>query len=269
MIEVKNLEFTYGKNPVLKKINFKISEGEFVGIIGPYGSGKTTLLKLLTGILKPQTGEIILNKKSLDEYSGREVAKLIGYVPQNNNQGYFTTTVFDTVLMGRKPYINWFETTKDKQIVAEALNLFNLGEFSLRDINELSGGERQKVFIARALVQQPDYFILDEPTNNLDFKHKLEILSILKQLTKMNVSVILAIHDLNFALKFCKRIIILKSGEIFADGDTKVITKENIEKVYGISVNIIKHDDKLIIIPEDSLDNDEINLSNQLILRKN
>lgn len=269
MIEVKNLEFTYGKNPVLKKINFKVSEGEFVGVIGPNGSGKTTLLKLLTGILKPQNGEIILNKRRLNAYSGREVAKLIGYVPQNNNQGFISTTVFDTVLMGRKPYINWFETTRDKKIVAEALDLFNLGEFSLRDINELSGGEKQKVFIARAFVQQPDYFILDEPTNNLDFRHKLEILNILKQLTKINGTVILAIHDLNFALKYCNRIIILKEGEIFADGDTKVINKENIENVYGISVSIIKYEDKFIIIPEDSLENNEIDLSNQLILKKN
>ncbi|MGV9171533.1 MAG: ABC transporter ATP-binding protein [Promethearchaeia archaeon] len=266
MIEVKNLNYAYTEKPVLKGISFNISRGEFVGIVGPNGSGKSTLLKAIIGILKPQKGEIILNDKNLNEYSGRDIAKKIGYVPQSSNR-VFPTTVFDTVLMGRKPYINWMETTRDKKIVAEALDLLNLGEFALRDINELSGGERQKVFIARALVQQPEYFILDEPTNNLDLRHKLEVLNILEQLTKINASVIVAIHDLNLALQFCKRIIVLKNGKIFADGDKNILTPENIEKVYGVSVNVVENANNYIIIPQSSLHTKEVDLSAQLILK--
>ncbi|MFO8020012.1 MAG: ABC transporter ATP-binding protein [Promethearchaeia archaeon] len=262
---MKNLKFAYEENPVLNDINFQIPRGEFIGVVGPNGSGKSTLLKNIIGILEPQEGEIILNGKGLGDCSGREIAKKIGYVPQNNNR-IFPTTVFDTVLMGRKPYINWMETTHDKKIVAEALELLNLGEFALRHINELSGGERQKVFIARALVQQPEYFILDEPTNNLDLRHKLEVLNILEQFTEMNASVIVAIHDLNLALQFCKRIIILKKGRIFADGDKNVLSRETIEEVYGVSVNFIERADNCVIIPESSLHANKMNLSNQLIL---
>ena len=268
IIEVKNLNFAYNSTPILKDISFKVEKGEFVGIVGPNGSGKSTLLKNIDGILKPQEGSIYIEENNLKEIPRREIAKKIGYVAQMEER-LFPTTVFDTVLMGRKPHITWGESKEDRRIVAETLEELELGEIALRDINHLSGGQRQKVFIARALAQKPIILLLDEPTANLDLKHQIEVLDILHEQTRLGVSVIIAIHDLNLALKYCNKIIVLYNGEIYDKGTNEVLTKECIEEVYGIKVSLIKQEEKIFVIPEESIKNDESNLiQNQLKKRE-
>lgn len=252
IIQVENLNFTYNKTPVLNDISFNLKEGEFLGIVGPNGSGKTTLLRNLDGILKPKSGAIFIDSRNQEQMSRLDIAKVIGYVSQKE-VNIFPTTVFETVLMGRKPHIKWMETKNDKAIVARMLDKLNLGDYSLRDINQLSGGERQKVYIARALVQDPKILLLDEPTANLDLKHQLEVLDLLLETKKKGVGIIIAIHDLNLALRYCDKFIILHYGKIFASGGQEVINKENIEAVYGVKVEVLKKEGAKYIIPFEPL----------------
>ena len=251
ILEVQGLNFAYNSNPILKDITFNVNKGEFLGIVGPNGSGKSTLLRNLDGILKPQAGEILIEKKNQKDMHRREIAKKIGYVAQKEG-AIFPTTVFETVLMGRKPHITWTETKEDKKIVAETLERLELGNFALRDINQLSGGERQKVYIARALVQQPKILLLDEPTANLDLKHQIEVLDLLYETKRNGVAIIIAIHDINLALKYCDKILILNKGVIFASGGKEILSKENIEIVYGVKVSIIQRGDRIFIMPEET-----------------
>ena len=179
MIEVRNLKFSYGKNLVFDNINFSANEGEILSIVGPNGSGKTTLLKCINKILNPE-GEIIVDDINLKNLKQNSLAKIISYVPQDGHN-FFPQTVFDTVLLGRKPYINWGVSKKDIEIVSNYLNLMGIKKFALRYFNELSGGERQKILIARALATEARILLLDEPTSNLDLKHQYEIFRIIKK----------------------------------------------------------------------------------------
>jgi iron complex transport system ATP-binding protein len=248
ILRAKNVNFSYNKLPVLIDISFVLEEGEFLGIVGPNGSGKSTLLKNIDKILHPKEGTIFIQNQNQKDLNRQEIAKLIGYVPQNDNN-IFTTTVFEFVLMGRKPHIKWMETKEDKEIVARMIEKLSLGEFALRDINQLSGGERQKVSIARALVQTPKILLLDEPTANLDLKHQLEVLDLLLETKEKGVSIIIAIHDLNLALRYCDKFIILNQGKVFASGGQEIISKENIETVYGVKVEVLEKDGMKFVIP--------------------
>jgi iron complex transport system ATP-binding protein len=254
ILKVDRLNFSYNSVPILKNITFEVNYGEFLGIVGPNGSGKTTLLRNIDGILKPNEGEILIENLNQKELNRREIARLIGYVSQRE-ANIFPTTVFETVLMGRKPHITWTETKEDKKIVAQTLERLNLGDFALREINQLSGGERQKVYIARALVQQPKILLLDEPTANLDLKHQIEVLDLLLNTkNEKDVTIIIAIHDLNLALKYCDKLIMLNEGEIFARGGKEILTKELIETVYGVKVKIIEQEGQKVIIPFENLE---------------
>ncbi len=248
ILSAKNVNFSYNKLPVLIDISFGLEEGEFLGIVGPNGSGKSTLLRNIDKILHPKNGTIFIQNQNQKDLSREEIAKLIGYVPQNDNN-VFSTTVFEFILMGRKPHIKWMETKEDKEIVAHMIEKLSLGDFALRDINQLSGGERQKVSIARALVQTPKILLLDEPTANLDLKHQLEVLDLLLETKENGVSIIIAIHDLNLALRYCDKFIILNQGQVFASGGQEIISKENIETVYGVKVEVLEKEGMKFIIP--------------------
>ena len=248
ILRAKSINFSYNKIPVLINVSFSLEKGEFLGIVGPNGSGKSTLLKNIDKILQPKGGSILIQNQNQKDLSRQEIAKLIGYVPQKD-ENVFTTTVFEFVLMGRKPHIKWMETKEDKAIVANMIEKMNLGDFALRDINQLSGGERQKVSIARALVQEPKILLLDEPTANLDLKHQLGVLNLLLETKEKGVSIIIAIHDLNLALRYCDKFIILHQGKVFASGGQEIISKENIETVYGVEVEVIEKDDMKFVIP--------------------
>jgi iron complex transport system ATP-binding protein len=253
LLKIEDLEFSYGNGLILENLNLEIDKGEFVAVIGPNGVGKSTLLRLVDGILKPNKGAVYIDNKNINKLHRKDIAKKIAYVPQSELR-VFPTTVFDTVLMGRKPHIDWMETKKDKRIVSKVLLELGLGSLALRDVNKLSGGQRQKVFIARALAQEPEVLLLDEPTANLDLKHQIEVLDLLKNQIYNGISVVIAIHDLNLALKYCNRIIVLFDKKVYVDGTKSIITEDVIEKVYGVKVLMIKKGDRIFIIPEEPLD---------------
>jgi len=238
-LTVNNLSFKYDGTQVLEDVNIEVKIGEMLSIVGPNGSGKSTLLKCINRILKTQQNTVLIDGEDTSKLNLKELSKIMGYVPQNSTNT-FPFTVFDIVLMGRKPYIHWSLSERDTEIVAEMMNYIGIGNLAMRHFNELSGGEQQKVIIARALAQQPQFLLLDEPTSSLDIKHQLEILCILKSLAKTkHRAVIVAMHDLNLASRFSDSMLMLKKGSIFTVGTPNaVLTEENIEAVYGIKTHV-------------------------------
>ena len=242
-LKLKDVMFTYSSTPVLDNICLELAPSEILGIGGPNGSGKSTLIRCIDNILKPQRGSILLDGQEVRRLSQMEIARRMGYVPQSSPH-IFPTTVFDTVLMGRRPHASWRSSEKDVDIVVEVLELLGIEDFALKDFGELSGGEQQRVLLARALAQEADVLLLDEPTSNLDIRHQLEAMGILRNLVReRGLSVIMAIHDLNLAARYADRVIMLNGGEIFDAGDpVSVFTAENIAHVYGVEA-AVKNDD--------------------------
>ncbi|RJS82831.1 ABC transporter ATP-binding protein, partial [Methanophagales archaeon] len=192
-LKLKDVEFSYASTPILENICMELAPAEVLGIVGPNGAGKSTLLRCIDKILKPQRGSILLDGRDINEMRLMELAKRMGYVPQSTSQ-IFPATVFDTVLMGRRPHLGWRSSEKDEEKVLDVLQMLNIENLAMRDINELSGGQQQKVFIARALVQEPDVLLLDEPTSNLDIRHQLEVMEIITSIVReKKISAIMAI----------------------------------------------------------------------------
>jgi len=249
-LKVKDVEFSYASVQVLKDVCIELAESEMLGVVGPNGAGKSTLIRCIDRILRPRHGSILLDGQDIKEMSLMELAKKMGYIPQTTAQ-VFPATVFDTVLMGRRPHQGWRSSEKDTEKVLEMLQMLNIEEFAMRDINELSGGQQQKVFIARALTQEPEILLLDEPTSNLDIRHQLEVMDIIKNIvSEKGISAIMAIHDLNLAIRYADRIVMMNSGKIFSAGDPALaLTAENIEHVYGVEVKVSNHDGHPYIVP--------------------
>ncbi len=248
MLEVENLNYSYGEKDVLKEIAFSLGEGEILFIIGPNGSGKTTLLKCLNGILKPK-GAIYVDKVDFSKLSQREIAKKFGYVPQRGEISFLT--VFDAILLGRKPYIEWEAKERDIKIVEDTIKMLKIEHLALRRLNELSGGELQLVLIARAFAQQPKYLLLDEPTNNLDIRNQIEVMRLIKNAVKeKKISAIVTMHDINLALNYAEKVLVLNNGKVFAFGGRECINKEVLSAVYGIRAEIVRYDGRIILIPE-------------------
>jgi len=216
-----------------------MSRGDVVSIIGPNGAGKTTLLKSIASILPPNRRKVWLDARDVRSFSANELAKNQGYVPQHSSFG-FPLTVLETILLGRKPYIKWGITAEDMRIVADIMEKLQLSSMSERYLDELSGGERQKVLIARALAQEPKVLLLDEPTSALDIRHQLEVLELVRELARQRqVLVVLILHDLELAARYSDHIYLLKDGKIFASGrPEEVFTPSHIEQVYGVQVEI-------------------------------
>jgi iron complex transport system ATP-binding protein len=237
---------------VLKDTCLKLGDSEILGIVGPNGSGKSTLIKCIAKILEPRDGTIALDGTNIKELNLGEISKKIGYVPQNY-QHSFAITVFDAILMGRKPHLNFKCCENDYEIVLDLLQMLHIEDFAMRDINELSGGEQQRVSIARALAQETGILLLDEATANLDIRHQLEVMNLLKNIVKnRNVSAIMAIHDLNLAARYADRAVMMKDGEIFATGTpSSVFTSETIRQVYGVESEIYSNQGKLFIMSLD------------------
>lgn len=255
-ISVEDVTFTYNSIPTLTEVSMDLHESEVLGLVGPNGSGKTTLLKCLNKILEPRQGNILLGDQLIKKMSRLEVAKHIGYVPQTSVANQETLQVFEMVLMGRRPHISWQTTEKDNQKVWDALKLLNIDYLAMRDFYELSGGEQQRVLIARSLAQEAKVLLLDEPTSNLDIKHQLEVMDLTRKLVaKTHLAAAIAIHDLNLVSRFCDKIVMMKSGKIFAAGNAKfVLTAKNIQSVYGVKVLINSHNNFPYIIPIAPLD---------------
>lgn len=244
MIELKDVFFSYLEETVVNDVSFTVSDSEFVGIIGPNGAGKSTLLKLMDGILQPKKGQICLQEKPLREYTRKELAKIIGFVPQNFATA-FSYSVHDIVLMGRYPHLSAFSSEKmeDHNIVERSMKFTDVWQFRERRFGELSGGEKQRVVLASALAQQPRILLLDEPTSSLDIKYQQQFYNILQQLRKSSgLTIVVVTHDINLAARYCQRLILLKNGEIVEDGiPQKVITRELMESVYEVEVEILSH----------------------------
>ncbi len=221
---------------VLRDISFEAEAGEFIGIIGPNGSGKTTLLRTIAKILMPRRGVIYVDGKNVAEMSVRELAKIIAVVPQNF-QTNFDFKVEDVVLMGRTPHLGRFEleSERDFEIALKAMRTVGCEYLIGRSVGELSGGELQKVIIARALAQEPKILLLDEPTAHLDINHQIEIMNLLRELADSGVLVIAVIHDVNLALQFCSKLILMKDGKIVAIGKPEEVV-EAIRDVFDIDV---------------------------------
>ena len=240
MLEINNLSFSYNENKqILKNISLKINKGEVLGVLGINGAGKTTFIKCINRIIEPDSGDIFIDGKSINSMTQKEIAKLIAYVPQYNNN-FFDINVLNTVMMGMIPYANQSFSENDRKIVYDLLKKMDLEVFAFRSIREMSGGERQRVFIARALAQQPKIIILDEPTSSLDLHNQLFILNMIDELAKKEeLTIIMIIHDLNLASMFCDKLLMLKDGSIFAYGDTaSIVNEENILSVYNVNTKI-------------------------------
>lgn len=232
-ISANAIKLSFKRSNILKGIDFELHDKEFLGIIGPNGSGKSTLLKCIYRILKPDSGVIYLDGRRLDEFSYRETALKMAVVAQHSNYN-FDFTVLNIVLMGRTPYKKLLDgdSTEDIDIACSALKKVGLSGMEDRLFSTLSGGEQQRVILARALTQDTECLLLDEPTNHLDIKYQLQIMDVAKTTRK---TVIAVIHDLNIAAMYCDRIIVMNEGEIVALGTPKdVLTVERIYELYGV-----------------------------------
>lgn len=238
MLSAHNVSFTYRETPVITDISFEISSGEFVGLCGKNGSGKTTLLKCLGNILTPK-GMVKLDGTDITSITPKMRARKIGYVPQSMNDR-IARSVFDAVLMGRRPYITWGVTSQDLHIVEQVMEQLGLIPFADRDMFEISGGERQKALIARAIAQQPEILLLDEPTANLDLYHQLEVMEVLTQLVqKSNLTAVMAVHDLTLAMRYCSRILLINDHHVIQDGSPhEILSPDLIREVYQVDAYI-------------------------------
>jgi iron complex transport system ATP-binding protein len=235
ILSVAGVHFQYPHRPVLKGVSFELAGGQILGVLGVNGAGKSTLLKCLNKILRPEKGSVLLGEEDLMKMSGNEVARTLGYVPQK--YGEERLTVYDTILLGRKPYIRWAAAESDFQAVERVLQVMHLEDYALRPVHELSGGEMQKVIIARALAQEPKVLLLDEPISSLDLKNQLEVMELICRVVKdQGLSAILAIHDINLALRFADRLLFLKEGKAYALADRWSVTPQVIREVYGVDV---------------------------------
>lgn len=250
MISIKNISFSYDTvRDTIKNISFNLNKGELIALLGPNGSGKTTILKCLNGTLKPKTGEIYIENHNIKNLSYKEIAKFISVVPQEHS-AIFSYLVIDIVAMGITPYLSFgrMPTKKDYRTAYTKLEFFNIQHLAEKNYNQLSGGEKQLVLIARALMQNTDYLIMDEPTSHLDFKNQHLLMKELKKLSENGKGVITALHDPNLALRFCDRIIMVKNGEVIFSGEnTKVMNPQNLQILYDAPVSMNKVEDVSII----------------------
>ena len=250
MVNVNHIRFSYGKTaePILRNISFQMEDGQCMAVLGINGAGKSTLLKCIDRILQPQEGAVYVDGKDVFTMRGNEMAQNIAYVAQNARS--VNMTVFDAVLLGRKPYIQWDASKKDRQIVTDILHKMNLDSYALRNMSELSGGEAQKVMLARALAQEPRLLLLDEPTSNLDPRNQHEVMQTVRTIARENhICVITVLHDLNLAIRYCDRFLFLKDSELYSYGGLETMTPEAIEEVYGMHVHIIETMGIPVIVP--------------------
>ncbi|WP_297968123.1 ABC transporter ATP-binding protein [uncultured Anaerovibrio sp.] len=246
-IKIDNLFVKLGNKPIIKGLNLSINSGELVGIIGPNGSGKSTLLRTIYRVLKPETGVIYFDGINIQDKSYKETARQLSVVSQHNNFS-FDFSVGSVVVMGRAPHKRLMEqnNSDDYRLVREALTRVGLSGFEKRRFNTLSGGEQQRVILARALVQNTETLILDEPTNHLDIKYQLQLMSMVKNI---GCTTIAAIHDLNIAVMYCDKIVVIKAGQLMGVGTPdELITPELIWDIYGVNATIYRTKDNEMYI---------------------
>ncbi len=251
MIKVNDLSFSYGSRQVLSEISAHWEQGDLISLIGENGSGKSTLLKLLCGIFKSDEGQILIKGKELSSRNLKERSKLISYIPQSSSPDG-GICVYDFILMGRKPWFGWQDSHRDRERVFQTMEQFSMEKMAMRKMGELSGGERQKVYIARALIQDTPIILLDEPTNNLDIRFQIELMEILsKESTTKGKLIIMAVHDINLALRYTDKVLMLKNGKIISKGSVhSALNEKAISSTMSISSEIIDHKGIKIMVPQ-------------------
>lgn len=252
LFEVKNISFSYNEEEIFSDISFSIEKGDVLCILGPNGTGKTTLIKCLNGLHEIDSGEISINGKNIKNLSFKEVSRHIGYIPQSHVPS-FPFKVFDVVLMGRAPYLNLTDSPKreDVEIAMDALKTLGIEYLKDKEYTNLSGGERQLVFLARVLCQKPDILILDEPTSHLDFGNQIKLLEIVDNLAKSGLSIIMSSHFPDHAFLSSTKVAIMRDKKFIDFGTpNSVVTEENLKKAYSIDVRLIELDDnRKICVP--------------------
>ena len=245
ILEVNNISFSYEDNLIFENISFSIKRGDVLCILGPNGTGKTTLIKCLNGLHDIDSGEILINGENIETLSFSQISKHIGYIPQSHVPS-FPFTVFDVVLMGRAPYLNLTQSPRaeDEKIAIKSLKTLGIYDLKDKEYTNLSGGERQLVFLARVLTQQPDILILDEPTSHLDFGNQIKLLEIIDKLAEAGLSVIMSSHFPDHAFLSSTKVAIMKNKKFIdfgAPGD--VVTEDNLKEAYSIDVKLIELDE--------------------------
>lgn len=248
MIEAKGICFHYKNCPVvLQNVDFQAEDGHFLAILGNNGAGKSTLLKCMNGILKPDAGSLLLDGEDLLTMPHRQVAQRVAFVAQTVTSTQMT--VHDMVMLGRRPYMGWSFSRKDHDIVHAAMARLGLMDMRGRFLNQLSGGERQKVMLARALAQQPRLLLLDEPTSALDIRNQYQVLKIVGELCRTEgLTAVVVIHDLTLALRFCDRFLLMRDGQVYRCGGLEVLDKTALREVYGVDAEPVVVNGRHIVL---------------------
>ncbi len=250
-----NLGFGYRPDqPVLDSVDFTVSSGELVALIGPNGAGKSTLLKLLVGLLKPSSGEIKYNGRPIDEITPRDLARRVAYLPQED-EIHFPFTVGEVVMLGRWPHSGgvYFDSAVDQEIALRSMEKVGIADWSGRLVTELSGGERARVTLAKAIATEPECLLLDEPVSELDLKYRADAYSLLRSMVESGLGIVVVAHDIGAVSRWADRIVLLSSGKVIAAGSTDdVLTEGNLRDAYGVSVKVISDgDDRAIFAKPD------------------
>lgn len=262
-IDIEGLGFSYSSTKVLENITLSLTGPKFVSIMGPNGVGKSTLIHCINKILTPKEGKVFIDGKDVEQVKIKDLAKEVSYVPYAANDS-FPLSVIDTVLMGRHPHSKWKSLDSDLEMVYDTLQMLGIQHLAMRNFNELSAGQHQKVMLARGIVQEPKILLLDEPTSNLDIRHQLEVTKMLKRLSvEKSILIIMISHDINIATKFSDEIIMMHQGSIYAVGKPEeVINEDNLKVVYGVESEIVSDSGRPHVILKDAvpLDKDDLEL---------
>lgn len=235
MLSIAGLQFSYNSHAVLKDIHLELDRGQILAVLGMNGAGKSTFLKCINRILRVRRGSIRLHSENVLLMKGEEIARHMGYVPQR--YGEEELAVFDAVLLGRKPYMTWKAEERDLEIVERTLKQMALEAIAMRPVSTLSGGEMQKVILARALAQEPDLLLLDEPTSNLDLKNQLEVMGLVRAAVEdQGLSAVICLHDINLAFRYADLFLMMKDCRVHTQGPREAVTPEAIHQVYGVRV---------------------------------
>lgn len=240
MLSLKDVSFSYTRTPVVRSVSLSLVPGDMLGIIGPNGAGKSTLIKLMTRVLTPDGGEVTVAETPVARLSRLELSKRVAVVPQIAHlpDGY---RIYDLVMMGRTPYLGFLarEGAQDHAKVQDVMRLTDTWQYRDRLASELSGGEQQRVVLARALAQEPDYLLLDEPTSHLDISYQLELIRVVKAQADKGIGVLLVLHDLNLAAQVCSALILMQRGAVVADGTPQaVLNSELLSAVYAANLSV-------------------------------
>ncbi len=253
MVLAEGVQFSYNREEqILKDVGVEIRRGEVLGVLGPNGSGKTTLMKCINRILEPRQGRILLMGDEMMSMNRRDIARRVGFVPQSSGGEESSPMVYDVVMMGRRPHATWQFSENDEKIVWEIMERMDVAHLASHHFNELSSGQLQRVLIARALAQDAQILLLDEPTSNLDVKYQIDVMELISGIVsekKMGACAI--VHDLDLAMKYCNRVVLMREGSVVASGTTdEVMTSENIREVFGIDVVVeYSHGRNRVIMP--------------------